>query len=255
MKGYHTGHVHSLTVMEAFCTGAGIPLLDASGGLQAGGAAMYGNARTCQPVLAAAIKGGREWVYIDRGYFGATVGNDYSGYFRATRGAFMHDGAGAAKPDRWNRLGKLIMPWKRNGDHVLVCPPGPVYASLRGFDAAKWLEDTLATLKQSTDRELRVRAKPGKGVPPEPLSQALRGCHALVTHSSNAAVDALIAGVPVFPTAKCSASRMGIADVRRIEMPYYPDDREQFCWNLAQNQWLLSEMRSGECWRYLQASQ
>ena len=32
-----------------------------------------------------------------------------------------------------------------------------------------------------------------------------------------------------------------------------PDDREQWAWNLAAAQWDLDEMRSGYCWRELNA--
>jgi hypothetical protein len=86
----------------------------------------------------------------------------------------------------------------------------------------------------------------------KPLSADLVGAWALVTHSSNAAVEALLEGVPVFCTAPCAAYRMGRPDVAAIEAPALPDDREQWAWNLARAQWTLAEMKSGECWRDLQ---
>lgn len=244
MNGYTSGHINSVTVMQAFCKGAGIPLVHVSNGLQDGGMATYGNARGLKPLLDHCVAEGRDWIYLDNGYFKP---GHWDGYFRATRNAYMHDGKGHAKPDRWRQLDRMIMPWKRNGDFVLVCPPGPVYASLRDFNASLWLQATMSVLKESTDREIRVRIK---GVS-EPLSQALRGCHALVVHSSNTAVDALLAGVPVFCTDKCSASVMGISDLRRIEAPFYPDDRERFCQVLAANQWTIQELEDGTCWKAL----
>lgn len=45
----------------------------------------------------------------------------------------------------------------------------------------------------------------------------------MVTWTSNAAVDALLAGVPVFCTGDCAASVMGRSDPINIEYPYYPD--------------------------------
>lgn len=248
MNAYTSGHPNSETVMRAFSEGAGIPLLPVAGGLKPGGMATYGNMRGLKPLLDQCIAEHRDWIFLDNGYFNP---GHWDGYIRATRNAYMHDGTGHEKADRWKHLGKLAMPWKRNGDFVLVCPPGPLYASLRGFDATKWLSDTLATLRLNTDRELRVRVKPVKGSAPAPIAAAARGAHALVTHSSNSAVDALLAGVPVFCTAPCAAYRMGIADLRRIEAPFYPTDREQFCWNLAHNQWTLEELKDGTCWRAL----
>ena len=102
--------------------------------------------------------------------------------------------------------------------------------SCSGFDAEAWLQTTLKTLKRHTDREIWVRAKKGNTTP---LDADLKDCHAVVAHSSNAAVVALLAGVPVFCTAPCAAYRMGEADMSKIEMPVYPDDREQWAWNLA----------------------
>lgn len=249
MHVYTSGHAHSLTVASAFASGSGLPLVGVDNGLQPGGVFTYGNLRGLKPILDRAIAEGRDWYYADRGYFLATAGNDYSGYFRVTRNAYQHDGRGDATPKRWEQLGKLLLPWKRDGDHVLVCPPSSGLASLRGFDADAWLQGVLAVLAGSTDREVRVRAKPGK-TPPEPLSQALAGAHAVVTHSSNAAVDAVVAGVPVFCTAPCAAHVMGSPDLRRIDTPSYPD-REPWAWNLAAAQWTLAEMRDGTCWREL----
>ena len=171
------------------------------------------------------------------------------GYYRVTRNAMQHDGTGNASSERWNRLGLNIAPWQKGGRHILVCPPSQKFGELLGFNAAAWLQTTLNTLKRHTDREIRVRAKKGNATP---LDADLKDCHALVAHSSNAAVLALLAGVPVFCTAPCAAYRMGGADMSKIEMPVYPDDREQWAWNLADHQWTLEEMRHGLCWRMLQ---
>jgi hypothetical protein len=72
-----------------------------------------------------------------------------------------------------------------------------------------------------------------------------------VCWTSNAAVDAVLAGVPVFCTSPCAAYRMGHADLSKIETPHFPPDREQWAWSLAANQWTLREMASGQCWREL----
>ena len=90
-------------------------------------------------------------------------------------------------------------------------------------DANIWLRDTLAILKEHTDRPIRCRVKMSYkeavargGVP---LSEDLKGAWALVTHSSNAAVEALLAGVPTFCTDPCAAWRMGLSDLTQIETP------------------------------------
>ena len=73
-----------------------------------------------------------------------------------------------------------------------------------------------------------------------------------MTCASNAAVEALLSGVPVFCTGPCAAYRMGKPDVTEIETPALPDDRERWARVLAANQWTLDEMADGTCWRELQ---
>jgi hypothetical protein len=248
MHCYTSGHIHSLTIATAFSKGSGLPLVGTENGLLPGGVFTYGNLRGLKPILDRAIAEGREWIYADNGYFRP---GHYNGYYRVTRNAYQHDGGGTANPDRWQALGKHIKPWKRSGKFVMVCPPSAGLAQLRGFDAGLWLADTLAQLKAFTNRELVVRAKPAKGKPTVQLWDSLRGCHALVTHSSNTAVEALLFGVPVFCTDTCASYGMGLPDLSRIETPYYPDDRERWVQVLAANQWTLDEMKDGTCWRQL----
>lgn len=248
MRVYQTGHRNNLTVCTAFAEGTGFPLAGIADGLKPGPFFTYGLLRGTKAFLDTAIREGREFYYADNGYLRP---GHWDGYFRVTRNAWQHDGTGTAKPGKWQALGLNIKPWQRGGRSVLVCPPGDVYAALHGFSAAAWLADTVAKVQAATDRPVIVRGKPSKTNNPGPLEHALRDCHAIVVHSSNAAVDALLAGVPVFCTAPCAAQAMGCADVCAIESPRYPDDRERWAQVLAANQWTLDEMKNGTCWKEL----
>jgi hypothetical protein len=245
---YTTGHRNNATVVAAFAEGGPFPVVPVSAGLQPGPMFTFGTLRGTMPLLQEAMADGREWFYCDHGYFKS---GHFAGYYRVTRNAWQHDGRGLAEPGRWASLGLRIKPWQRGGRSVLVCPPGEVYAALHGFTSVGWLEETTAQLKAATDRPVIVRTKPGKQNHPGPLEHALRDCHAIVVHSSNAAVDALLAGVPVFCTAPCAAQTMGHTDPALIETPLYPDDRERWARVLAANQWTLDEMRDGACWHDL----
>ncbi len=249
MHAYTSGHIHSLTVCRAFAAGARCPLVTNAKELAPGAMFTYGNLRGLNTVLTQAQREGRDWYYGDNGYFRP---GHYDGYYRVTRNAMQHDGSGEAGPARWQRLDKPLLPWKRGGSFVMVCPPGEVFARVNGFDAARWLAETVETLKRCTDRRIVVRGKPAKGAPQAPLWKSLRDCHALVTHSSNSAVEALLFGVPVFCTSPCAARAMGSTELCSIESPRYPDGREAWAWNLAANQWTLDEMRDGTCWAALQ---
>jgi hypothetical protein len=195
------------------------------------------------PVLRKARAESREFWYCDHGYFGRGT------YFRVTRNAYQHDGAGRYPDDRFRRFNREIQTWNREGSHILVCPNSSIYFGLHGLDADAWLSETLSTLRQHTDREIVVRWKNT----PVRIKQHLENAWAVVVFSSAAALDALIAGVPVFVLAPFAAgARMGLSDLSQIETPVYPDDREAFLSALAYQQWTLSEILDGHAWRALQ---
>lgn len=247
---YVTPHVHSETVCRAFAAGGRLPTCPPHR-LMPGNVAVYGIMRGCSEIIAQAQNAGRRWLYIDRGYFRASRDKDYGGFFRVTCDDYQHGGLGEYGEERWQRLNIRMSHWRKSGTHIVVCPPGRAFANYRGFCADKWLADVLAKLRASTDRPVRVREKPtDKNQKNIPLGFDLAHAWAVVAHSSNAAVEALLAGVPVFCTAPCAAYLMGRNDVTKIEAPDYPE-REGWARALAANQWTLDEMRDGTCWRDL----
>jgi len=248
-----TTHQHSRAILGAMSQGSGAPMVSAGTLQPFGDAIVYGRLRGCDRIIRDADAAGRSWVYIDRGYLRATRDMDYSGYFRATWNHLQGDGTGKPNFDRLRALNITLRPWRADGHHVLVCPPGEVYAGLSGFDAVQWREDVVAKLAQHTDRPVRVREKPRTGARNAPLAQDLLDCWAVVAHSSNVAVDALVLGVPVFVTDRCGARRCALTDLAKIETPLLADDREEWAATLAAQQWTMDEMRSGLAWRELLA--
>lgn len=266
---YCTGHRWSAMVCKAFAMGASAPIVPAHP-LLPGDVFMYGALRGSLPTLMKAQREGRTWFYADNGYL--SPGKTEESYFRVTRDALQHDGSGVAPEcgaERWSSLNQTIKPWRQGGSHVVVCPPGRLLGATFGFSADEWLSVTMEELRKHTDRELRVRMKVSWNNGSAPtlvyrdgkmskstmasLADDLVGAWALVTHSSNAAVESIIAGVPIFATARCGASAMGLSDVGLIEKPRTDGDRVNWSRVIASNQWLLSEMRDGTCWRMLDA--
>lgn len=218
--------------------------------LREGDVFMYGALRGLLPTLQKAQRQGRTWYYADNAY----MRKEY-GYFRITKNALQHDGAGKFHPRKWRDLHLTIKPWRKTGSHIIVAPPDPIYGELWGMDPIGWLSDAVMALRTHTDRPIEIRRKILSQLAPgtPPLAEHLKDAWALVTYTSNVAVDALLAGVPVFCSAPCASYRMGTPDFSRIEHPVMPDDREQWAAALAANQWTIKEMRSGICWRELQA--
>jgi len=252
LTAYTIAHGNSSRVCPHLARGSGVKVrqlpndaaIDFDGGMMT-----FGDERGLRSMLDRCIADGREWIYIDNGYF---KWGHFAGYYRVTRNAYMQTNIGQASDRRWRRLGLKIKPWQRGGSFILVCPPTHRFAQLRRFDADAWIANTLATLKANTDREIRIRTKPPKReCRANPIEQAIKGAHALVCHSSNAAAEVMIEGYPTFCTDRCAASPLAESDLARIESPRYPDGREPWAHWLAANQWTIDEMRSGQCWREL----
>jgi hypothetical protein len=255
---YQTPQGKNRKICAAFAVGCGGKIVGPYPLQSEGDAFMFGVLRGTLPTIRAAQREGRTYYYCDNGYFKPGRRISDQGYYRVTRNAMQHDGTGAASPERWQQLGLSIKPWRRTGSHVVVCPLSRLLAVAVGIDADIWLASTLNRLAKATDRPIRVRKKMSmeevkrQGGPS--FADDLMNAWAVVTHSSNSAVEALLAGVPVFVTAPCAAYRMGLPDVRKIEHPIMPDGREQWVQNLAANQWTLAEMASSQCWRELVGS-
>ena len=82
------------------------------------------------------------------------------------------------------------------------------------------------------------------------LPEALKTAHALVTHSSNVAIEAVCLGTPVFVSHTSAAAPVGHTDLSHIEKPAYPD-RSAWLSHLAYNQFSLEEIADGRAWRML----
>ena len=164
-------------------------------------------------------------------------------------GAHNDDAAIAeASPERWAALGIELRPWRTDGAHVLICPnrsfgtPGRIMPS-------DWVEVTVKALRRLTDRPIRIRPHPGNSPAKKPLSADLAGAHCVIQWHSSAGVHALIAGIPVLcmaPAWICKS--VAGADLSQIEAPPMPD-RLPAMQRLANGQFSVGELSSGEAFR------
>lgn len=176
--------------------------------------------------------------YIDNSYFDRTRGTHY----RVTRNAIQYHGPWESDGARWAALGYELKPWRYiGGGHVVVCPQSDTFMQYTARYKGDWLAETLAALhKTYPGREIRVR--PWSSNKPEirkTLHDDLAGAGLLATHSSAAAVEAVVEGVPILVS---SASALGDMQM---------DQRVHYLQALADNQWTLDEISNGDAWRWL----
>jgi hypothetical protein len=205
---------------------------------------VWGVLRQSDRILAQAKAQMMYFFYIDHAYFHRGHGRSY----RITRNRYEAGAVRKCPPDRLSQSAIQLHPWQSGGRDVIVCPPTDYFMEAHG--CSDWLDSTLADLRRVTDRPITIREKPQPGETALPLKSALKTAHALVTHSSNVAIEAVCLGTPVFVNPASAAAPIGLTDISRIETPVYPD-REPWLAHLAYNQFSLEEVRSGEAWRLL----
>ena len=227
---------------------------------------LWGPLREIQRAYPAA---GRASVLIDLGYWGRVEGGKLAGYHKIAvnaRHATAYFQRVRHRADRFEHFGLRPQPFARRGGHILLCGMSRKAAWVYGLDAEAWERQAVATLRQHTQREIRYRPKPSwrEAQPLDGASWAPAGkdlllgersfadCWAVVTHHGNTALDALVAGVPVF----CEdglASVMARHDLAQIESPLYPDEaaRDQLLYDAAYTQFTVAEIADGTAWVHL----
>jgi len=205
---------------------------------------VWGVLRDSDRILAQAKAQGLYFFYIDHAYFNRGHGKTY----RITRNAYEAGPIRQCPPGRFADLDVKVAPWRKGGRGIVVCPPTDYF--MKAHNCPNWLRDTLATLQAATDRPIHVRRKPQPGEKEVPLPKALETAHALVTHSSNVAIEAACLGTPIFVDPASAAAPIGATDLSAIESPIYPD-REAWLAHLAYNQFSFDEIGDGRAWRML----
>lgn len=193
------------------------------------------------PSLRQAIDAGEDWYYGDNAYFGRKK------YYRVTKNAMQHTGVGRPSYPRLHAHHPAPFPeWRRGGRRVVVCCQSEFFYTLFGTTKAAWLTSTLTALAKNTDRPVLVRNNKRD---PVPFLHAIADAWCVVTLTSNAAVDAIVSGVPAICTAPSAASVMARSDPADVENLHYPEGRRRWAAVLAANQWTMEEIRRGLCWR------
>lgn len=214
---------------------------------------LWGQIWTAETVVPAARARGDHVWQLDNGWVHPACGGS-AGHYRVTLDGPAPRFIPGAPLERVARLGVTLAPWRREGRHVLVALPGPSFGRAWGLDMPAWVEGApgglslLERVQAATDRPVVVRRKDST----TPLAEDLDGAWAVVTHSSNVAVDAVLAGVPVVCEPSSPTAPLGNLGLGHLERPHLAE-RAPWLASLLRQQWTLEEMRSGEAWQALRA--
>ena len=206
-------------------------------------------------VMHKAIEDGRDFYYIDTGYFG----NEKTKlYHRIVKNGLQFNLPiwGACPDDRFMATSTQIRK-KTPGRNILLCPPSQKALNYWDVNLETWILQTTETIKKYTDRPIVIREKANRQIRTndDTMEMALsRDVHCLVTYNSIAAVEALILGKPVFTMGPNAAGPLANRELSRIEQPMMPvvDRVRQLCCNLAYGQFTPAEMIDATAWRTLQ---
>lgn len=208
---------------------------------------VWGQVYASADIMRDCASNGIDFYQIDNGYFHGARGKQ-QGYYRVTKNALVQNRILKRKADRFLSLNIQIKPYRAQGNGICIAIPGENYGRYKNLDLQAWQIKTENMLKILSERKIYVRPK----VKEPSLADYLHSnrIHCLVTHSSNAAIDALIEGFPVFCEPECAAAPVGNLNLDLIEQPLMPD-RTEWAYSLAYCQFTSEEFASGLAWRIL----
>ena len=199
----------------------------------------------------------RIFYYMDTGYFGNERSTDnpngWKYWHRIVKNNLQHGEIIARPNDRFKKFNKTFSPWKKSGNKILVAAPDDKPFKFYGITKDQWVAETVAKIKEHTDRPVVVRERAPKRIDrivTDTLQRALDDdVFALVTYNSVAAIESVFHGIPAFTMAPANAaSPVALQDLSKIETPYYADKDKLYAWgcHLAYGQFHTTELRNGQ---------
>lgn len=173
---------------------------------------------------------------------------------------------------KWKTFSKWhnapVVPWRTDGDFILIFCQRPKGWNLFGNDQDLWLQQTIEQIRKYSQRPIRVRMHPGDGSKDkqiekikkrygdtvsisseENIRDALKNCWCGIGYNSTPTSVAAIEGIPVFvhDPNNSWAKDIAFTDLSMIENPPLPD-REQWLNKIANIHWSNDEVKNGKLW-------
>lgn len=189
----------------------------------------------------------RDFIAIDNGYFFRySLGKQY---WRYTWNIHQAVDYFECPSDRWDALNIPILPWKYNENGPIILCPSPENPSLY-YGLRNWVNLTVAEIRKYTDREIIIRDKPKGVLTIDAFQDAIKDAYCVITHTSMAAVEAALFGIPIIVHPQSSAAMVGCTKLSDLNNLRYPDRQSWVNW-LAYNQFSYADLRDGTAIREL----
>ena len=173
--------------------------------------------------------------------------------------------------ERWKKFNISLMPWKQNGDNIILCGQHQNSHQWRtNPPMVQWFKNQINEIRKHTDKPIIIRPHPRnaiggfktkdwpnvKVVFPQrdwktyddtDFQTHLKSAWAVVNYSSNPAMQAVFAGVPVFVSKESLSYDVGNSTLVNINKPNMPD-RQIWANKLAYTEWWPDEIENGTPW-------
>ena len=209
---------------------------------------------------------GRDYYYIDTGYFGnfPSIGNS-SGkkiWHRIVKNSPQHHTVKDVPDDRWEKLLRQDprlswKGWKNYNKKILLVMPNPKACKFYNIDYDTWVKDTQEKIKSHIDLPIEIRIKGSRSERNNgyTIYNAFdSGVYATVAFNSIAALESVMYGIPAFVSVPCAASPLADHDLTKLKSPFLPDPDliQRQCMNLSYGQFTSEEISNGTAWKILQ---
>lgn len=181
--------------------------------------------------------GGAPVFYWDRGYFSRNAGDPKAAMHRIVVNGLQKN---FISRHLVNRIPPPAMkPWRGDGDKIVILDHSSTAIEFLGLH--EWALNTAYRLSLITERPVEIRKKGDA----ESLIRDLQGAWAAVTYSSNAAVEAILEGIPVVVAGASACAPISSTAIEDIETPKCAFMRDYWLQSLGWGQFTFDEMLTG----------
>ena len=172
---------------------------------------------------------------------------------------------------RWPLFKHNFKPWNSTGDIIVICGQHDASEQWKGLPRmGQWIQQQIKEIRQYTTRPILVRPHPRNNIDfkesdfenvkvrqpkrdfrtydDTDFKATLERTWAVVNHSSNPAMEAVISGVPVFVSEDSLCHDVGNTQIRDINTPAMPN-RHTWANKLAYTEWFPDEIEQGLPWK------